>query len=254
MLVRELTEKYAHSDYQCTITVDPQGLRCENEKLNPDCPGWQPYITITAHPDKSISELHCIIMAECDECRQRSTNPYVKSSTDLEAFFTITIEGIGELSRRECHGDYYTFEEMDCISCDKCYMTYRMLPTVYNERVDFFSNSMTERSKIKAHQIRARILADDNPCREHHKHMLTVLNNKLQQFSIAMNLVMIDRVKGTAWRLSHSVRSYVYWWLPYDKIICGREQHLLILLAHSYDPSCLFSQLPMEILRMILSI
>lgn len=267
-MLRQLTEKYRHSGYDCRITVNSQGKRCINKRQSPNCPGWQPYITITTrsliaydngryHREKLepsiLTDLSVTIIADCDECRRVSDNPYVKSSTDLEAVLKIKVAGMGELCRRERQSDYFEFKELRYISCEKCNVTWHMSRTVYSEQLDGdHDRSMNRRSGKKAMEIQRLMEADDNCCRDNHITLMATLDKGLSEFSAVINRVEIPN-KTAPWQLYNCVDSYLSWRFPRDGYICGREQLALIFLAYDYDAGALFYRLPKEILRMILT-
>lgn len=252
-MLKLLAEKYQYSGYDGRIKVNSRGEPCDNHKLHPDCKGYCPHIIISAQ-DKN-AELSMTIIADCDECRRVSTNQYVKLSTDLEAVFRIKVPGIGEIRRREREGDYYHFEELECIVCDKCNVTYSMERTDYDRDLDGDDeNSMKRRSGKKANEIEAKMMAEDNPCRDNHHLLMKTLSRPLAKFTKAMNRVTIPgkSIFGS-WSPYNCVEAYLEWRFPLGKYNCGREQLILILLAHDYDTDCVLSHLPMEILIMILT-
>lgn len=201
-----------------------------------------------------MADLSVTIIADCDECRRVSNNPYVKSSTDLEAVFKIKVAGMGELCRRERQADYFDFKELRYINCDKCTVTHHMSRTVYSEQLDgYHDRSMEHRSGMKAMEIQRLIEADDNPCHENHIVLMAILDKGLSDFAEAINHVKVVN-KPDNWGLYKCVESYLTWRFPRTGYICGREQLMLIWLAHDYDVNSPLCRLPRDVLRLILTL
>jgi hypothetical protein len=256
-MLNGLLSSYWHHGYNYDIKIEPLGEPCINVKQRPACPGFQPYITITADSNINLNnqlgdastiipvKLTAIIILDCDECRKTSDNPYTKSSGDVDVVFKIEAAGIGELCRRERRGEYYYFEETRYITCEVCQTTFYMPRVVYNRDLDGDDDeSMDRRSATSFFNVYCLMRAESCPCRDNHDILLINLYEALEEFQETIN-----SRHGKLLSLVHVLTDRYLWWrfvdtgepYAYQELY---EKFMLLLLANKHDKQ----PLPMEIL------
>jgi hypothetical protein len=251
-MLHDLLKSYWNHGYNYHFSIEPRGESCINVKQRPNCPGFHPYITITTTQGAS-TKLTATLILDCDECRRTCTNPYVKSSMDVDLVIKVKVSGIGEICRRERQGDYNYFEELRYIHCDVCQTTFHMPRTVYDQHLDGEDpDSMQRRSAMEVFKLHCLMTAAKTQlCHSNHGILLSALDDTLDEFQMAIN-----RNSGQSVSLVYNLTGrYLYWRFVdndepysfedlYDKLI-------LLLMARKYDKTSLMVLLPMEIITRI---